>query len=158
MTASSSGGDASSADGAAPEDRIRERFPDAVEEVVVTVNFPTLTLRREQLLPVCEFVRDTLGYRFPACASGVDRKEYCEVVYHVYSLQTRQYLGLKVKVPYEEPHVETVTKLWPGMDWHEREIYDLLGVIFDGHPDLRRILLPDDWEGHPLRKSYTEID
>jgi NADH-quinone oxidoreductase subunit C len=63
-----------------------------------------------------------------------------------------------VKLPVEEPHMPSMTAVWRGMDWQEREIYDLLGVIFDGHPDLRRILLPDDWEGFPLRKSYTEID
>jgi NADH-quinone oxidoreductase subunit C len=141
-----------------PEERIRERFPEAIEEVVVTVDFPTLTIRREQILPVCEFVKGTLGYKHPTCASGVDRKEHLEVVYHVSSLEEQRLLGLKVRIPYEDPHVTSLTAVWQGMNWQEREIYDLLGVIFDGHPDLRRILLPEDWEGHPLRKSYTEID
>lgn len=141
-----------------PEERIRAQFPDAIEEAVTTVDFPTLTIRRDQILPVCAFVKETLGYRLPACGSGVDRKTHLEVVYHVYSLEERSYLGLKVKVPSEDARMETVTSVWRGMDWQEREIFDLLGVRFDGHPDLRRLLLPDDWEGHPLLKSYTETD
>jgi NADH-quinone oxidoreductase subunit C len=141
-----------------PEERIRAQFPDAVEASVLTVDFPTLTIRREQLLPLCEFVKNALNYRHPSCASGVDRKEHMEVVYHVYSLEERRFLGLKVKVPNEDPRIDSMTAVWKGMDWQEREIYDLLGIVFEGHPDLRRILLPDDWEGYPLRKSYTEID
>jgi NADH-quinone oxidoreductase subunit C len=158
VTGPEAGGAEATAERPTPEERIRAQFPDAVEEAVLTVNFPTLTIRRDQILPVCQFSKDTLGYKFPACASGVDRKDHLEVVYHVYSLEEARYLGLKVKVPYEDAHMDAVTTVWVGMDWHEREIFDLLGVRFDGHPDLRRILLPDDWEGHPLRKSYTEID
>jgi NADH-quinone oxidoreductase subunit C len=157
ITPESGGGDVS-AERPSPEERLRAQFPDAVEEAVTTVSFPTLTIRRDRILPVCEFVKNTLGYDLPACASGVDRKEHLEVVYHLYSLDERCFLGLKVKVPCEDARVDTVTTVWRGMDWYEREIFDLLGVRFDGHPDLRRILLPDDWEGHPLLKSYTETD
>jgi NADH-quinone oxidoreductase subunit C len=158
VSTAGTGGSDAAAERPSPEERIREQFPDAVEEAVTTVDFPTLTIRRDRILPVCEFVKNTLGYHFPACASGVDRKEHLEVVYHVYSLDQRCYLGLKVKLPCEAARMETVTTVWRGMDWHEREIFDLLGIRFDGHPDLRRILLPDDWEGHPLLKSYTETD
>jgi NADH-quinone oxidoreductase subunit C len=158
VTDAASGEAVPSAGESSPEARIRAAFPDAVEEAVLTVNFPTLTIRRDRIVPVCEFVKNALGYTFPACGSGVDRRDHFEVVYQIYSLAERRFLGLKVKVPYEDPHMDTVTPVWRGMDWYEREIYDLLGVFFDGHPDLRRILLPDDWEGHPLRKSYTEID
>jgi NADH-quinone oxidoreductase subunit C len=107
---------------------------------------------------VARFVKETLGYRLPACASGVDRQTHFEAVYHLMHPETSRLLGLKVRLPAEDPHMPTLTTIWRGVDWHEREIFDLLGVIFDGHPDLRRILLPDDWEGHPLRKDYTEID
>jgi NADH-quinone oxidoreductase subunit C len=63
---------------------------------------------------------------------------------------------LKTRVPREDARIESVTSLWPGAEWHEREVYDLFGIVFEGHPDLRRILLPDDWEGHPLRKDYRD--
>jgi NADH-quinone oxidoreductase subunit C len=141
-----------------PESRIREQFPDAVQESILAVDVPTLTIAREQIEAVAEFVKEALGYRLPACASGVDRIEHFEVVYHLMSLKTNGLFGLKVKLPKEDPRMPTLTGVWRGVDWHEREIFDLLGVIFDGHPDLRRILLPDDWEGHPLRKDFKEID
>jgi len=76
------------------------------------------------------------------------------VVYNLFSYRHRHRVTLKVVMPRDGAHVPTVTHLWPAVDWHEREAYDLVGVVFDGHPDLRRILLPDDWEGHPLRKDY----
>jgi NADH-quinone oxidoreductase subunit C len=140
------------------EERIRERFPDAVEEAILAVDVPTLTIRREEIEAVARFVKETLGYRLPACASGVDRIEQLEAVYHLQSLQTNTLLGLKVKLSKEDPRMPTLTTVWKGVDWHEREMFDLLGIVFEGHPDLRRILLPDDWEGHPLRKDYTAID
>src|SRR5262249_21459340 len=129
-TPESEGGDPST-ERPSPEERLRAQFPDVVEEAAVAVNFPTLTIRRDAILSVCEFVKNTLGYKFPACASGVDRKDHLEVVYHVYSLEEARYLGLKVKVPYEDARVDAVTTVWAGMDWHEREIFDLLGVRFE---------------------------
>jgi NADH-quinone oxidoreductase subunit C len=140
------------------ETRIREQFPDAVAEAFLAVDVPTITIAREQIEPVAGFLKAELGYLLPACASGVDRIEQFEVVYHLMSPETNQLFGLKVKLPKDDPRMPTLTGVWKGVDWHEREIFDLLGVIFDGHPDLRRILLPDDWEGHPLRKDFKEID
>jgi NADH-quinone oxidoreductase subunit C len=140
------------------EQRIREQFPEAVEEAFLAVDVPTLTIRREEIEAVARFVKETLGYRLPACASGVDRIEQFEAVYHLQSMETNRLLGLKVRVPKEDPRMPTLTSVWRGVDWHEREMFDLLGIVFEGHPDLRRILLPDDWEGHPLRKDYTAID
>lgn len=140
------------------ETAIREQFPDAVQEAYWAVDVPTLVIDRAHLEEVARFLKERLGYHLPACASGVDRIEQFEVVYHLQSLSTNRLFGLKVTVPKEDPHTPTLTGVWRGMDWHEREIFDLLGILFDGHPDLRRILLPEDWEGHPLRKDYTEID
>ncbi len=79
----------------------------------------------------------------------------CAVLYHLYSTKNRNRITLKVQMPRDGAHVSTVTHLWKAAEWHEREVYDLLGIVFDGHPDLRRILLPDDWEGYPLRKDYA---
>ncbi|MDH7516502.1 MAG: NADH-quinone oxidoreductase subunit C, partial [Bacteroidota bacterium] len=106
---------------------------------------------------VCLHLRDKPGYDFDSlmCLSGVDYTDgTLGVVYHLGSIKQRQRLTLKVIVPREDPRVPTVERVWRTADWHEREAWDLLGIVFEGHPDLRRILLPDDWEGHPLRKDY----
>jgi NADH-quinone oxidoreductase subunit C len=86
--------------------------------------------------------------------SGLDLGEELQVVYHLFSLEHRHKMTIKVHVPVDNPRVPTVSKVWPTANWHERETFDLIGVEFDGHEDLRRILLPDDWVGHPLRKDY----
>ena len=78
-----------------------------------------------------------------------------ELIYHVRSVKNRALVAFKVKLPIGDPTVESVSSIWAAADWHERETYDLVGITFKGHPDLRRILLPDDWEGHPLRKDYA---
>jgi NADH-quinone oxidoreductase subunit C len=141
-----------------PAERAREQFPQAVEEVAMTVDFPTLTVAREQFLAICRFVRDVLGFDSPQSVNGIDRLTHLEVVYHLYSMRELRFLGLKVKLPRDDPHMPSATGVWRGVNWHEREVFDLFGVIFDDHPDLRRILLPDDWEGYPARKDYTKID
>jgi len=77
-----------------------------------------------------------------------------EVVYHLNSLERKQWLRLKARIGGENPTIESVTSVWRGANWYEREVFDLFGIRFTGHPDLRRIMMPDDWEGHPLRKDY----
>ena len=86
--------------------------------------------------------------------AGVDYKDRVEVVYVMYSMTHRHRYSLKCKLPREEPRVPTVESVWRVANWHEREAYDMVGVVFEGHSDLRRILCPDDWEGWPLRKDY----
>src|SRR5207245_661561 len=89
------------------------------------------------------------------CLSGVDYgKNLLGVVYHIASMKTKQKLTLKLEVAAEEAEVPSVWEVWPSANWHEREAFDLFGIRFSGHPDLRRILLPDDWDGHPLRKDF----
>jgi NADH-quinone oxidoreductase subunit C len=83
------------------------------------------------------------------------REPHFEVLYHLRSVKQRSLVALKVRLPIDDPTVDTVSDLWPAANWHERETFDLVGITFKGHPDLRRILLPDDWEGHPLRKDYV---
>ena len=107
--------------------------------------------------PVCLFLRDEDSLQFDSlsCLSGVDfDKDNLAVVYHLYSYVHNHKLTLKVIVPKSEPKVPTVSDVWATADWHEREAYDMFGLIFENHPDLRRILCPDDWEGFPLRKDY----
>ncbi len=141
--------------------RLRERFADALLEVKVWRNETTVVLGREDLVRVCRFLRDDpdLGFDFLSDVTGVDRLQLAEnqprfeVVYHLYSLAHKRRLRLKVRVD-ETEAVPTVTVVWETANWHEREVFDLFGISFEGHPDLRRILMPEDWEGHPLRKDY----
>jgi NADH-quinone oxidoreductase subunit C len=97
------------------------------------------------------------GYETLNWIAGVDRVKHLESVYHVYSWKTNTYLELHVEVPRGTPEVDTVTGVWPAADWHEREAWDMVGIVYAGHPDLRRILLKDDFVGHPLRKDYVDL-
>ncbi|RKU28420.1 NADH-quinone oxidoreductase subunit C [Candidatus Poribacteria bacterium] len=112
---------------------------------------------------VCTFLEetDTLAFDSLMCLSGVDfsaTDEEFAVVYHLYSMNHRHKVVLKTPLPKTDPHLPSVSHIWKTADWHEREAYDLYGILFEGHTDLRRLLLPDDWEGYPLRKDYQEPD
>lgn len=137
-------------------ERIRRRFPDAVVSETEGPGDPFAVIRKEDLLQVCRFLRDDDELRFDycSCISGVDDTKTFWAVYHLYSIPRNHNAVLKVDAGREDPVVPSVTGIWPAADWHEREAYDLLGIRFEGHPDLRRILLPEDWPGHPLRKDY----
>ncbi len=100
---------------------------------------------------------DEIGYETLNWIAGVDRRTSFETVYHVYSWKTNTYLELHVDLPRAKPEVASVTSVWPAADWHEREAWDMVGIVFTGHPDLRRILLKDDFVGHPLRKDYVDL-
>ncbi|MCS7253704.1 MAG: NADH-quinone oxidoreductase subunit C [Armatimonadota bacterium] len=114
---------------------------------------------REHLIELCKLLHDepSLCFDYLRCISTVDWIEdgQIEVVYHLYSMAHGHCIIIKVRIPREEPKLPTVSGIWAAANWLEREAYDLMGVVFDGHPDLRRILLPQDWEGHPLRKDYS---
>ena len=97
-----------------------------------------------------------VGYQTLNFVAGVDRVSHLESVYHVYSWKTNTWLQLYVEVPTEIAEVDTVSDVWPAADWHEREAWDMVGITYVGHPDLRRILLKDDFVGHPLRKDYID--
>ncbi len=103
------------------------------------------------------FLRDApdLSFDYLMCLSGVDlTKGVLGVVYHLFSMSKRHKIALKAEVPAATPQIPSVITVWPGADWHEREAYDMYGIVFAGHPDLRRILLPDDYPGFPLRKDF----
>lgn len=111
----------------------------------------------EHLLGVATTARDELGYRMLMSITAVDWKESFELLYHVYRLDSAFPIVLRCTLPHEEnPEAPSLTPSWPGADFQEREIYDLMGIVFTGHPDLRRILLADDFQGHPLRKDYEQ--
>jgi len=139
--------------------RLKEKDPHWVAEAVEFRGELTVVVPREHIRQVAEFLRSDpeLKFTFLSDLSGVDRfpvEPRFEVNYHLVSLERRERLRLKVRVAGDDPRVETVTSVWPTANWHERETFDLFGVRFEGHPDLRRILLPENWEGHPLRKDY----
>src|SRR5271167_3513556 len=139
--------------------QLRQFDPQAVEEALTFRDELTLFVRLPSLVRVCEFLRDAPDLRFNYLSDVTALDHYpndprFEMVYHLYSIETTQRLRLKVRLPGENPRVASVVAVWPGANAFEREVYDLFGVYFEGHPDLRRILMPEDWEGHPLRKDY----
>jgi NADH-quinone oxidoreductase subunit C len=120
-----------------------------------------LTLPAEQILPVCEFLWKNPATYFDSlsCLTAIDQGPEAgkmEVIYTLYSIPNHLTLHLRVILDRSSPTISSVSSIWRTADWHEREAFDLLGIQFSGHPDLRRILLPEDWEGHPLRKDYVE--
>ncbi|GAA1809503.1 NADH-quinone oxidoreductase subunit C [Luedemannella flava] len=143
-------------------DALEEAYPafkDAIEKVVVDRGELTLHIKPERIREVCQVMRDDEALRFELCSSvsGVDYlgdARRLHVTYHLTSLTFRRRVRLEVAVGVEDPHVPSVTSVYPTADWQERETYDMFGVVFDGHPGLTRILMPDDWEGHPQRKDY----
>lgn len=139
-------------------DLLRERFPEAVLDVAEFRGELTVVLRRESILEVARFLRDepAAAFDFLTVVTGLHflgRDYDYEVLYHLYSLPLNHRLRLKIRLK-EGEIVPSLTALWPGAAWPEREVYDLVGVRFEGHPDLRRILMPDDYSDHPLRKDF----
>ena len=139
--------------------KLKEWNAAAVAEVSEFRGETTVVVPREHLLSAAEFLRTDPSLRFSflsdiTCVDRFPLEPRFEVNYHLLSIDRRDRLRLKVKLPGSDPVVHSVTPLWPGANWHERENFDLFGVRFEGHPDLRRILMPDDWEGYPLRKDY----
>jgi NADH-quinone oxidoreductase subunit C len=123
---------------------------------------PGAVVPREKLLEIAHVVATEADFElaYLSFVSAVDRPEAgeFEVVYHCYSHPSLEELMLKVRIPRDKPTVPSVTSIWDGANWHERETYDLFGIIFEGHPNLRRIMMTDDWIGHPLRKDYVYQD
>ncbi|HID64376.1 MAG TPA: NADH dehydrogenase (quinone) subunit D [Anaerolineae bacterium] len=149
------------AEGDTTVERLKARFPEAVLEEKEFRGETTVELRADDLVEVCRFLRDDseLKYEMLTHVTGVDYSAMglnprFATVYELYSLEHRRRLRLKVPLASNPPAVPSVTPIWPGANWHERETYDLMGIVFEGHPDLRRIMMPDDWQGHPLRKDY----
>jgi NADH-quinone oxidoreductase subunit C len=138
-------------------------FDDALIKVVVDRGELTLHLKREHLVGVAQTLRDDQALRFEllSAVSGVDYLaregedgERLHSVYHLTSMTYRRRVRLEVGLTTADPHVPSVTGVYPTADWQERETWDMFGIIYDGHPSLTRILMPDDWDGHPQRKDY----
>jgi NADH-quinone oxidoreductase subunit C len=138
---------------------LRERFPElGIEAVPDAIDMPTFVVPAGSIVEVLTYLRDQCAYTMLTDLSACDwlgRDPRYHVNYHLYSLDNNARLRVKVLLEDEpEPHMPTATSVHPGANWHEREVFDFFGIIFDGHPDLKRILMPDEWIGHPLRKDY----
>jgi NADH-quinone oxidoreductase subunit C len=139
--------------------RLKEFDPAAVAEVIEFRGELTIVVPRPHLRHAAKLLASEPGLEFAYLSdvTGVDRfpnEPRFELNYHIVSFTRKERLRIKVRVSSSDPVVESVTPVWAGANWHEREVFDLLGVRFEGHPDLRRILMPENWEGHPLRKDY----
>jgi NADH-quinone oxidoreductase subunit C len=130
------------------------------ESRVYQYHTPTFLVAREELLDVCRWLRDNPEFdmAYLSFVSAIDWPDRYEVVYHLRSLSRQHGVTLKVPIPRDDLRAPSVVGLWRGADWHERETYDLFGIVFEGHPDLRRIMMSADWKGHPLRKDYVFED
>ncbi|MDI6655216.1 MAG: NADH-quinone oxidoreductase subunit C, partial [Candidatus Hydrothermarchaeota archaeon] len=111
-------------------------------------------VKKEALLEVCRYLKENQGFEHLSSVSGVDYADRFEVVYHLWSYSKKKLLSLKVPLPKHDPTLGSITSIWKAANWHERETYDMFGIIFKGHPNLTRILLPEDFEGYPFRKDY----
>ena len=139
-------------------DTLKARFPEAILDIKIDgVIDPFVKVTPDKIKDVARFMRDDekLAFDYLMCLSGVDYTGgKLGVVYNLSSMKWSHGFTIKVEVTVENSHVQSVESVWKTANWHEREAFDMVGVVFDGHPDLRRILLPDDWEGYPLRKDY----
>ena len=139
-------------------EKLKERDASWITSVAEAFGEVTAIVPREAIVDVCRTLRDEHGFDLLADLTGVDRgpedDPRFEVNYHLFSTTHHQRLRLKVLLSEDDVHVHTVTHIWKTADWHERETFDMFGVIFDGHPDLRRILLPSDFDANALRKDF----
>ena len=141
-------------------DEVADALEGSLGNVVVHRGEITFHVRREEIVHVAQTLRDDPKLRFEFCAgvSGVhypqDKGNELHAVYHLLSMTHNRRIRLEVSVPDADPHLPSVVTVYPTADWHERETYDMFGIIFDGHPALTLILMPDDWPGHPQRKDY----
>lgn len=135
--------------------RLNERFPnegievEPFEGLAGRVRFPATSA-----LPLFHFVHDELGFHHLSLVGGIDWEKDREVVYLIWSDTAREYLLLSTRVDANSPHVESATPVWPSANWHEREAWEMVGIEFDHHPDLRHLLMPDGYQFHPLLRSF----
>jgi NADH-quinone oxidoreductase subunit C len=135
---------------------IESRLPDAIVSATAAVDGPVLGLAPESIVPVCRLLKEEAGFNRLSAVTAVDwwpRAQRFEVVYFLHSLKSGARLRLSVRIG-EGVELDSVTQVWRSANWYEREVFDLFGIRFRNHPNLERIMMPADWEGHPLRKDY----
>jgi NADH-quinone oxidoreductase subunit C len=141
--------------------KLVERFGDDIVATHSDFGDDTALVKRERIVEICTYLRDDpdLLFDFAMDLTGVDylgEEPRFEVVYHLYSLEKKHRVRIKARVPEEDPVIDSVIPVWVGMDWFEREAYDMYGILFRDHPNLKRILMYEAFEGHPLRKDYPK--
>jgi NADH-quinone oxidoreductase subunit C len=140
-------------------ERAYPEFSQAIERVVVDRGELTLHVKREKLVEVAMVLRDTLKFEMCMGVSGIHYPQNTDrelvAVYPLLSMTNNRRIRLEVSVADSDAHIPSLVEVWAGNNWHERETFDMFGIIFDGHPGLTRILMPDDWAGHPQRKDYA---
>ena len=140
-------------------ERAYPEFSSAIERVVVDRGELTLHIKREKLVEVAKILRDSLKFEMCMGVSGVHYPNNVGrelvAVYPLLSITNNRRIRLEVTVADSDAHIPSLVEVWAGNNWHERETFDMFGIIFDGHPGLTRILMPDDWQGHPQRKDYA---
>ena len=141
-------------------ERLAAKFGDRIGVLAPPNKDPFVVVPGADIVEICRFLKDDPELAFDCLSnlSGVDypKQGHIQIVYHLLSYPLRHTFVLKVNAMRDDPVVATVSSVWSAADWQEREVFDLLGVTFSGHPDLRRILMPEDWPGHPLRKDFVE--
>ncbi|MFQ5684840.1 MAG: NADH-quinone oxidoreductase subunit C [Candidatus Binatia bacterium] len=141
-------------------ERVAQQFPGKISGFNGEAKDPYFRVGPEAIVGVCRYLRDEGDLNFEILsdltALDIPKENKVQIVYHLYSYTPQNQIVLKVDLPREDPRIATVEKVWKVANWLEREVFDLFGVFFEGHSDLRRILLPEDWVGHPLRKDYVE--
>jgi NADH-quinone oxidoreductase subunit C len=140
---------------------LNQHDADSIVSSVADGPYPHVVVQPEKLVAVANFLKTEPRLRFDLlrCISAIDQpaQNGIEIAYDLISTSRAHAFAVKVVLDRADPHVESVSGIWPAAEWHEREAFDLMGVTFDHHPDLRRILMPEDWPGYPLRKDYQDI-
>lgn len=139
--------------------RLKDKYLNEIANVSEFRDQVFVSVKREKIAEICRFLHDdpetSMDYLADLCGVDYPGRPYrFEVVYNLYSIKHRHRLMVKALVPEDNPAIDSVVPIWAGANWHEREACDMYGIVFNGHPDLRRILMPEDWEGYPLRKDY----
>ncbi|KCZ72543.1 NADH/F420H2 dehydrogenase, subunit C [Candidatus Methanoperedens nitroreducens] len=136
-----------------PAEELKQALPGSVMSTGMQVDKPLAVIKKEELLAAAAKVKE-MGFDHLSVITGIDYTDRFEVIYNLFSYKKKENLVLKVILDHNNPEVDSLTSLWKGANWLERETYDLVGIKFAGHPNLVRILLPEGWNGHPLRKDY----
>ena len=155
-----------SLDAASVQQKVEAKFPGKITRAELEVKDPFFVIDKDAIVDVATYLRDEpeLAFEMLHCHSAVDyldakdQEDRIEVVLHLTSLKHRHWIVLKIELPRDNPKMHTLEGVWPTANWHEREAYDLFGIEFEGHSDFRRIFLPEDWAGHPLRKDWEWPD
>ncbi|MEN8263248.1 MAG: NADH-quinone oxidoreductase subunit C [Nitrospirota bacterium] len=140
-------------------EKLKGKFLNEIVDVTQFRDQVFVSLKKEKIVEICRYLHDDpdiyMEYLADLCGVDYPEKRYrFEVVYNLYSLRHNHRLMLKAQLSEDDPNIDSVVEIWNGANWHEREACDMYGILFNNHPDLRRILMPEDWEGYPLRKDY----